>query len=131
MGDHYILPGEFVALMLFWFGLPLLLAFVPLFWLFVSRGLFRELATRAFGAFLLTIVLSIAVGLGVLMWSPPFLKFLVVRDVFFAGRYWPVLPLSFVAVAVVSPIAGWWALRAARPNTAVKRDAPQAARPLP
>lgn len=131
MGDHYILPGEFVALVLFWFGLPLVLAFVPLTWLFVSRGLFREHATRAFGAFALTIVLSIAVGLGALIWSPPFLKFLGVRDFFFAGQYWPVLPLSFVAVAVVSPIAGWWALRAERPNTAVKRDAPQAARPLP
>jgi NhaP-type Na+/H+ and K+/H+ antiporter len=131
MGDHYILPGEFAALVLFWFGLPLLLAFVPLAWLFASRGLFREHTSRALGAFVLTIVLSIAVGLGILIWSPPFLKFLGVRDFFFAGQYWPVLPLSFVAVAVVSPIVGWWALRAARPNIAVKRDAPQAARPLP
>lgn len=131
MGGHYILPGEFVALVLFWFGLPLLLAFIPLTWLFVACGLFREHAARAFGAFVLTIVLSITVGLGVLIWSPPFLKFLGVRDFLFAGQYWPVLPLSFVAVAVVSPVAGWWALRAARPNIAVKRDAPKAARPLP
>lgn len=112
MGDHYILPGEFAALVLFWFGLPLVLAFIPLTWLFVSRGLFRGHATRVFSAFVLTIVLSIALGLGVLIWSPLFLKFLGVRDIFFLGQYWPVLPLSFLAVAVVSPIAGWWALRA-------------------
>jgi hypothetical protein len=66
MGDHYILPGEFAALVLFWFGLPLLLAFIPLTWLFVARGLFREHAARAFGAFVLTIVLSIALDLDVL-----------------------------------------------------------------
>jgi hypothetical protein len=123
MGDHYILPGEFVALMLFWFGLPLLLAFVPLTWLFVSRGLFRGHASRAFIAFLLTFALSIVVGLGFLIWSPPYLKFLGVQDFFFANQFWPVLPLAFVVVAIVSPIAGWWALRAVRPNTAVKRDA--------
>lgn len=131
MGDQYILPGEFVALVLFWFGLPLVLAFVPLTWLFVSRGLLRNHTARAIGAYALTFVLSIAVGIGVLVWSPPFLKFLFVRDVLLGDQSWPVLPLSFVAVAVVSPAVALWALRAPRPNIAVKRDAPQAARPSP
>jgi hypothetical protein len=131
MSNNYILPSEFLLLVLFWFGLPLLLAFAPLTWLFILRGLHRNNPARMFAAYLIIALTSILVGLGIFIWSPPFLKFLAVRDVLLWGQYWMILPLSFVVVAMVSPVAGWWALRALRPNLSVKRDAPTTARPLP
>lgn len=123
MNDNYILPSEFVMLLAFWFGPPLLVALLALAVPFAKSGLFRHHPSRAIFAFLLIIVASIALGLGGLIWSPPSLKFLGVKDIFLAGRSWPVLPLSFVAVAVAAPIIGWWALQANRPNPAFKRDA--------
>jgi len=122
MSNDYILPGELLALVVFWFGLPLLIGLLPIGWLFVSRGLFRYHTTRAFFALLLIISASVAIGLGIFVWSPPFLNVLGVHDIFLAGHYWPVLPLSFVVVAIVAPPIGWWALRVARPNTSVNRD---------
>lgn len=130
MSDQYLLPREFALLLLFWFGLPLLASFAIVGPLFVKRGLFRSRPWRAFVALGLSVVLSAVLGLGALVVSPSLPHAFGVQDVFFAGQYWPVLPLSFVVVAVVSTATAWWAFRASRP-TAVKRDAPQAARPLP
>lgn len=131
MSDHYLLPSEFALLLTLWFGLPLLVSFAILGPLFVKRGLFHSRPWRAFGALGLSVVLSVVLGLGALVLSPSLPRFLGVQDIFLAGLYLPVLPLSFVVVAVVSATAAWWALRAVGPNTAVKRDAPQAALPLP
>jgi hypothetical protein len=131
MNDHYLLPSEFALLLAFWFGLPLLVSFAILGPLFVNRGLFRYRPWRAFGALGLSVVLSVVLGLGALVLSPSLPRFLGVQDVFLAGLYLPVLPLSFVVVAIVSATTAWWALRAVGPKTAVKRDAPRALRPLP
>ena len=131
MSDQYLLPGEFALLLLFWFGLPLLASFAIVGPLFVKRGLFRFRPWRAFVALGLSVVLSVVLGLGALLLSPSLPRALGVQDIFFAGHYWPVLPLSFIVVAVVSTVTTWWALRASGPNIAVKRNAPQAARPLP
>ena len=131
MSDNYLLPSEFALLLLFWFGLPLLISFAIIGPLFIKRGLLRSHPWRALVALSLSVVLSVVLGVGALVISPSLPRILGIQDIFFAGHSWPVLPLSFIVVAVVTTVAAWWALRAARPNTAVKRDAPQAARPLP
>jgi hypothetical protein len=123
MDGQYLLLSEFIALVIFWFGLPLLFGFIALTWLFVARGLFRERVYRAIASYILTIALSIILGIVFLIWSPPFLNFLGVQDVFFAGNTWPVLPLSFLVVAIVTPISGWWALRATQSSPSINRDA--------
>jgi hypothetical protein len=122
MDGQYLLPSQFVALAIFWFGLPLVFGFIALTWLFLTRGLFRERVYRAIASYILTIALSIILGIVFLIWSPPSLNFLGVQDVFFAGHTWPVLPLTFLVVAVVNPIAGWWALQAIEPTPSIKRD---------
>ena len=110
-------------LLAFWFGLPLLMAFAPLTWFFVKRGLFRHHFSRAVFAFLLISLVSIVLGVCALAWSPPYLRLLGVKDVFLADHYWPVLPLAFVSVTIVAPIIGWWALQVLQPNPSFKRDA--------
>jgi hypothetical protein len=130
MSEHYLLPIEFLGLLTFWFGLPLLIAFMPLTGVLILRRQFRANVIRLIGAFVLTAVLSIAVGCGLLIWSPPFLRFLGVRDFFIADMILPVLPLSFVVVAAFSLPTGWWTLRTARPNLAINSGEVQMARPL-
>ena len=94
MSDHYILPGELVALMIFVFAPPLLLALVGQV-LFLRRRL-----SLAGVAFAITCVTSILIGFGLLSVGLP--RWLGVHDVLFAGHYWPVMPLAFVVVGVVS-----------------------------
>lgn len=111
MSEQYLLPGEFVLLLVFWFGLPLLVSFAIVGPLFVKRGLLRSHPWRAFFALALTVILSVVLGVGALALSPYLPRILGVQDIFFAGQYWPILPLSFIVVAFVSTIAAWWALR--------------------
>jgi hypothetical protein len=122
MGAHFMLPIEFITLVIFWFGPPLLPALAAMTWPFVTRGLFREKIYRAIGAYMLTIALSVTVGIVFLIWLPPSLNFLGVQDIFFAGHIWPVLPLSFLIVSIVSPLVEWWALRAVQPIPSIERD---------
>lgn len=105
MSEQYILPGELVALIAFWFVPPLLIACSAQSWFFVSRGIFRRHRWRAIGALIGTIIVSVVVGVSLLAASPTFLpRWLGVNDVWLGGKPWPVLPLSFLSVALVAAI---------------------------
>jgi len=113
--DEYIHPGELVGLIAFLFAPALLLALVGQALFFAARGMFRHRQTRALLALLGTALLSVGVGTAVLLLSPPVLPHLLaVRDVTVRGQLYPVLPLAFVVVAIVAPLAAWWAVRGAR-----------------
>ena len=100
MSEHYILPGELAALMTFVFVPPLLLALVG--HLIFLRGSFRQVAL-AFGV---TLVASLLLGVSaVLFASSAFPTWLGIRDVHVAGSHWPVMPLAFIVVALVAPLA--------------------------
>ena len=100
MSEHYILPGELAALIVFVFLPPLLLALLAQ--VVLLRG---RLARTAF-AFLTTAVSSVVIGTVLLLFASPGLPaWLGMRDVHLAGGLWPVLPLAFVIVGLVAPIA--------------------------
>ena len=116
MSDHYIYPSELAVLLAFVFAPPLLIALLVQASLFASRGVFRSKPGRALCAFAFTALVSLIVGTAVLFASPdlgPFSSMLGLTELRFSGHSWPVLPLAFVAVGIVAPIAAWWATRAA------------------
>jgi hypothetical protein len=114
MSAHSNFPVLVAVLSTFLFGPPLVVALSLLALLFAWKGLFRNHTARAIFALLLTVVASIVLGLGAIAWAPPDLKVLGVKYVFLAGQYRAVSPLAFVAVAIVAPLVGWWAVRADR-----------------
>ena len=131
MRDHYLLPSEFLGLIAFWFVPPLLIALTVIYRSCAKRGIVGSHPVRVACALGLTVLLSVALGLAVLILSPSFLSALDITSIKLGSYRLPFFPFSFVAVAFVSFLTAWWAIRVARPNPAVKRDAPQAARPLP
>jgi len=115
MGEHYILPSELAALIGFWFAPPLLVALGAQLWLFTARGVLRHHRWRAVGALLATACVSVVVGVAALLASPAFLpRWLGATELPFGGRYWSVLPLSFVVVALIAPMFAWWAVHYAK-----------------
>ena len=109
---HYLLPGELAAIVAFLFAPPLLLAYVGQTVLFAMRGAFAHgRVSRAMAAYVATTLGSLAVGAVLHQLAPSWLgPVLRVRDVPFAGGYWPVMPLAFVAVAVATVAATRWGL---------------------
>jgi hypothetical protein len=118
MGEEYILPGEFLALVAFWFGPPLLVAFALQVRSFSKRNRLGENLGRLFSTMAITALLSIVFSFFVLAASPHFFGVFGVRDIKIAGHSFMLLPLSFLAVAVVAPIVTWVALAGfrQRPN---------------
>ena len=118
MSEEYILPSEFLALLGFWFGPPLLVAFVLQSRAFLKRGTLREHWARFVGALISTTLLSVLFAFVALAFLPKFLSFLGVQSVHFGQRSIMLLPLSFVVVAVVSLFVTWAALAGLmrRPN---------------
>jgi hypothetical protein len=110
MGEHYILPSELAALIAFWFVPPLLIAFLAQSWFFAARGVFHNHRWRAVSALVATACISIIVGLAILVASPKFLPDWLGVE-YFAGGSWPVLPLSFVTVALIAAFFAWWGAR--------------------
>ena len=109
MSEHYILPGELSSLLAFVLFPPLLFALIGQ--LIFLRGRFR-LAALAFGV---TLVGSLLVVVGVVLFtSSAFPMWLGIRDLYVAGGSWPVMPLAFVAVALVAPLAAATVARAKR-----------------
>jgi hypothetical protein len=108
--DHYILPSEFALLVAFWFGPPWAIAAVVQFKLLsASRSTVRPLVRWLVLAG--TPLVSLALGVGTLVASPPVLRFLGVVDIQVFGLYLPFLPLAYVSVAIVAAIAVWLAVR--------------------
>lgn len=116
MSENYILSEEFVLLVAFLFGIPLLISSAIVVPFFATRGLLRSHPWRVFYALGVSVVLSVPLGLGVLVLSPSLPRFLRLQDIFFAGQYWPVFPVSFIVVAAVSAIVARSVLRASRPD---------------
>jgi hypothetical protein len=88
MADDYILPGEFAALVAFWFAPPLLVAFAFQAWFFAARGILRRHRMRVAGVFLATTCVSVVVGIAALIASPRFLPvWLGVRDISLGGHH--------------------------------------------
>ena len=114
MGEDYILPREMLALVGFWFGPPLLVAFALQIRAFSKRCLLRENGIRLVTTLATTTILSIVLSLIVMISSPHFLGVLGVRDIRIAGHSFMLLPLSFIAVALVAPIVTWVALAGSR-----------------
>ena len=107
MGEHYILPGELAAVLAFVFLPPLLLALVG--HLIFLRGRFTQ-AALAFGA---TLVGSLLLG-AVLFASSALPAWLGIRDLNVAGGSGPAMPLAFVVVALVAPLAAIAVTRCAK-----------------
>ena len=108
MNDDVILPGELAALLMFLFTPPLLLGLVAQAWFLFGRvtrsRAYRSLAVTA----LLTISITFALWLLTARFIPHRLGFDVIQ-------LWhhsvPVLPLSFLVVAVVAPAVSCFAAR--------------------
>jgi hypothetical protein len=111
MSEHYILSGELVALIAFWFLPPLLIACGVQAWFFSARGMFRSHRRRAVGALIATVLTSIVVGLALLASPLSLPRWLGVTNVSVAGQSWPLLPLSFVTVAAIATVFAIWASR--------------------
>lgn len=122
----YMLPGEFVAVVVFLFAPPLILSLVVQTVVFAIQGVFaRGHFGRAVVGYLATLVGSLGVGFGIHELAPrAVVPALRVREVIVGTQAWPVMPLAFLAVAVAASIAAWWVLRsapAAGPNHSLKR----------
>lgn len=112
---QYMLPGEFVAVVAFFFAPPLILAFIGQTVFFAARRVFAHgLFGRALAGYVATLVGSVIVGFAVHQLAPRvFGPALRVREVIVGTQAWPVMPLAFLAVAVVASISTWWVLRGA------------------
>jgi hypothetical protein len=113
---HYMLPAEFLVLVGFLFAPPLLLALVAQSIAFARRGIFaRGLVGRAAAGYAITVVGSLVVGAAVHQFAPRSLgPFLRVREVALGGQFWPVMPLTFLAVAIAATAATFWVLRSVK-----------------
>jgi hypothetical protein len=101
----HIYPSEFIILVAFLFMPPLLLAFSVQIWVARRNGLVQF--GRFLIAVLLTTVLSVAVGFLIDQFTPRSISPLL------RARYalgFPVLPLAFLAVAIVAPPVTFWVL---------------------
>jgi hypothetical protein len=112
---HYMLPGEFVAVVAFLFAPPLILAYVGQTVVFAVRRVFAQgLLWRVVAGYAATLVGSLFLGFAIHQLAPrAFGPALRVREVVVGAQTWPVMPLAFLAVAVAASIATWWVLRSA------------------
>ena len=113
-GGQYLLSGEFVAVVLFLFGPPLLLAFAAQLAAYVSRRAIVKLGVvRLAGSFLVTALGSLLLALAIHQFAPRSLgQVLRVRDVSLGGSVWPVMPLAILSVAAAAVIVAALVLRA-------------------
>jgi len=109
---QYMLVGEFVAVVVFLFAPPLLLAFLIQTTLFVKRRLFRRgFVGRAITSYIATVFGSLVIGVAIHQIVPESLgPLLRVREVVIGSQPWLVMPLAFVAVAVAAIVSTWWTL---------------------
>ncbi|MDE0855414.1 MAG: hypothetical protein OSA97_13430 [Nevskia sp.] len=87
MGEEHILPGEFMALVFFWWGPPMVLAWAAQGWYLARRGMIRRHAVRCVGVVVATGVISVVGGIALLVVSP---------------------------VLMVAPLVTWWGVRGVR-----------------
>jgi hypothetical protein len=113
---HYMLPGEFLAVVGFLFAPPLLLALVAQSAAFARHGVFAMgLVGRAAAGYAITVIGSLVVGAAVHQFAPRALgSFLRVREVAIGGQFWPVMPLAFLAVAIAATAVTFWVLRSVK-----------------
>lgn len=104
--EQYIYPGELAALLAFLVLPPLILAamaqFPFLLWRGVSGG-------RALASLIATALLSITITLAMFFFASGILpQGFGIREVKMGGHGYPVLPLAFAVVAVVSAVVSSW-----------------------
>jgi len=114
MTGDYLLPREFLALVVFWFLPPLLIACGIQIHLFSRRGLFKAKMGRSIAILAGTITSSIFFGIALLASPISLPRWLGVTDIYILGLSLPMLPLSFVSVAICSVIFTSWGLHAAK-----------------
>jgi hypothetical protein len=113
---HYMLPGEFLAVVAFLFAPPLLAALVAQSVAFARHGAFAAgLVGKAVAGYAVTVIGSLVVGAVVHEFAPGSLRPLLrVRDIAIGGQYWTVMPIAFPAVAVAATAATLWVLRSVK-----------------
>src|SRR3989344_2106808 len=106
---EYLLRGEFIALIAFFFAPPLLIAIVLQTSLFFYRGMFvKGRVGHALFAYIATVIASIVLGATLHQLAPQSLApMLRVRDVAIGNQIWPVMPLAFWSVALAAIAATW------------------------
>jgi len=109
MSSDYILPSEFVLLLVFLFLPPLILAALPQIWLMRRR---KASWLRTFATLLITAATSVIAGIFVWVVGGSHLpNILGVQDLWLGHHWAPVLPLAFLVVALAAPIATWLSMR--------------------
>jgi hypothetical protein len=109
---EYLLKGEFVALITFFFAPPLLIAVALQTLLFFYRGMFvKGRVGLAFFAYIATVIASLVIGAALHQLAPQSLApILRVRDVAIGNQMWPVMPLAFWSVALAAIAVTWLVL---------------------
>jgi hypothetical protein len=113
---HYILPSELAAIAAVVFLPPLLLAFAAQTVIFVRCAAFsRGRRWRAALGYFATAVVSIVLGVVLFLSLPDSLgPLLGIHDIRVAGHFWPVMPLTFLAVAPSAAAIAFWVCRSAK-----------------
>lgn len=107
-----LVPPHFVPVLLLLFVPPLALALIVQTLCFALK--WRRLRgrwLRVLASYPLTVVACLALSAALHAWGP---RALYAHELPLAGRMLPVLPLAFVAAAVVVPLVVAWVLRRAR-----------------
>lgn len=110
MSDEYMLPGEFIALAIFLFAPPLIIAMICQTIFYRKKGIIlnSNKAHLAIGC-ILTTISSLGVGGGIFAIAPRLLApILRVRDASLGPLDFPIMPLTFLAVALTAPVVAWW-----------------------
>ena len=106
MDDHYILPSELALLLGFFILPPLLVASGGQVWFMLRRGVS---SSRAWLSVLLTATLSTFATVLLFLFGANALPHALGVQDFFVGHLWfPILPLAFLVVALVSPAVSLW-----------------------
>jgi len=115
MNDQYMLPGEFVAVVIFLFAPPLIIGLTAQTVFFWAKGIFaRKHTWSVILGYFFTVIGSLTAGAAIYQIAPRVLApILRVRDISIAKMFFPVMPLAFIAVALVAPVAGCWVNRIA------------------
>ena len=102
--EQRILPGELAILVAFVFTPPLLIAFVFEAWFFSVRSRPSALGrSRFLVAYGLTVLGSVALGVALMAFVPPWLgPIFGIRDAWIGHLWFPIAPAAYIAVAVVA-----------------------------